>query len=482
MAKRRTQLMTWIASPNARLIVFVLFMICVFLMGGGSRGDIQSLIILRPLSVLFAAFALFQLSGDRWSKRLFPIWFILALMLLAIVQLVPLPPTIWTNIPGREAYAEILQIGEIQAPWRPISVSPSGTINTFFSLFCPLAAMLLYLNVDRRDQSRAIALIIVLMLVSAMFALFQIVGGLGNNLYLYRVTNDGASVGLFANRNHQAVMLASTILILGWYGGSRVSSARFSSLIFYVSFALILIFVPLVLVTGSRAGFLLMVPATLLAILFLFDGRYFRQNRKNKDKLGTSRAGVRGFPNRYIAIAIAVALIAALIGLSIYLSRSLALDRLLIVTSAEEQRASVMPTLFVMLKENFPWGTGFGSFEHVYKAYETPDLMRPEYLNHAHNDWLQFFIEGGLGAFLIAVTGLVWLIRITLPAMPAFFNSRGDRHRATMSIFVLAFLLAASIGDYPLRVPSIMASLGILICVYADSLCDIRDWYRRNSV
>ena len=403
---------------------------------------------------------------------MFPLYIAGALMVLMVLQLIPLPPSIWTASPERQIFADIANIAGIEQPWRPLTLSPSKTLNSLFSLAVPIAAMMLYLNLDRGYRKRVISVIIVLCSISALWAIFQIIGPARGPLYIYRITNFGAGVGLFANRNHQAVVLASTIVMLGWYAGSLRPNVKQAALKFYASNATIFILAPLILIIGSRAGLLLMIPGLVLALFLIYFGEYNLGGTHNKRTTDLSKN--RLFSDRRALLAISILIISGMATASFLLSRSLAFDRLFRGNEVEELRVQLLPTLFTMLKDYMPWGSGFGSFEHVYKIYEPQELLRPNYLNQAHNDWLQYLIEGGIPALLIVICAATWFAaRVWIAAI----NWRGvnpAKYTALMCIAVIGFLLAASIGDYPLRVPSIMALAAVLICVFNDSIGSIQ--------
>lgn len=459
-------------GPEASFWAFVVFFVIVFFTGGGSRDDIQSLLLLRPLAVLFGAYALMVKAPAQWSGRLFPIHVVCILLVLMILQLIPLPPSIWTELPGRQVFADIASIAGIEQPWRPVSLSPSKTMNSLLSLSVPLAAMMLYLNLDREYRKRAVPVVIILCVASALWAIFQVIGSPRGPLYIYRITNFGTGVGLFANRNHQAVILASSIVMLGWYAASLKPSTKQAALKFYGSMITVLVFVPLIFVTGSRAGLILMIPALVLAILFVYFGDYLGERGRSKAR--SSRAKSNLLSDRRIILMVSVVAISGIAVSSVLLSRSAAFDRLLGGSDLEELRLQLLPTLFTMIKEYMPWGSGFGSFEHVYKIHEPQELLNPTYLNHAHNDWLQFVIEGGVPALLIAICTVLWFGKCFWTLTRKWNVYHQARNRGLMCLIVISFLMAASIGDYPLRVPSIMALFGVIVCVFGDSIRSVQ--------
>ena len=476
-AKRKLGKITGkLSAPAVRFYAFVAFIVIVFFTGGGSRDDIQSLLVLRPLAILFCAYALTVNAPEHWKGRMFPLYIAGALLALMVLQLIPLPPSVWTALPERQIFADIADIAGIEQPWRPLTLSPSKTLNSLFALAVPIAAMMLYLNLDRDYRKRVVPVLIILCAISALWAIFQFIGPARGPLYIYRITNFGSGVGLFANRNHQAVMLASSITMLGWYAGSLKPHSKQAALKFFASIATILVFVPLIFITGSRAGVLLMVPALLLALFLVYFGGYYPGVGSGTRRSASSKSHL--LSGRRVLLATGIVAISAMAIASILLSRSLAFDRLFSGNEVEELRWQLLPTFFTMLKDYMPWGSGFGSFEHVYKIYESQELLRPTYLNQAHNDWLQYPIEGGAPALLIAICAILWFIRRLWIGGKNWRSSNPAKYLVLMCLAVILFLLAASIGDYPLRVPIIMAVFAVLVCLFNDGINSVQ---RRDS-
>lgn len=461
-----------LSGREARFYAFAAFFVIAFFTGGGSRDDIQSLLLLRPLAVLFCAYALIVKAPGQWSGRQFPLYIVGALLALMILQLIPLPPSIWTELPERQIFADIANIAGIEQPWRPLSLSPSKTMNSLFSLAVPIAAIMLYLNLDREYRRRAVPVIIVLCAVSALWAIFQLVGSSRGPLYLYRITNSGFGVGLFANRNHQAVILACAVIMLGWYAAFQKPAAKLSPLKFYASISTILVLVPLIFVTGSRAGLLLMIPALILSLFFVYFGSYYAKLITRKEKSRVRKAPL--FSARSVFLMISIIAIVGISVSSMLLSRSTAYDRLFKADGFNELRVQLLPTLFTMLKDYMPFGSGFGSFEHIYKIYEPKELLSPSYLNQAHNDWLQFPIEGGIPAILMAISVFLWFGIRLVRMVRKWRDSGSEKYLCLMSLSVIVFFLIASIIDYPLRVPSVMAVFVVMICVFNDSIRSIQ--------
>lgn len=472
----------WLAkylfNPATALYVFAVFITFTLLMGGGARDDIQSLIILRPLAILFAAYAIiYKLEvGTKWN--FFPLKILITLAAFIIIQLIPLPPDIWTLLPQRQVFAEIATTIGIDQPWRPISLSPSESWNSLFSLSVPLTASILFLNIAPRDRRRAILMIIMIIAASAVWAILQILGPSNGPMYLYNYTNNGVAVGFFANRNHQAVMLTALILFLGWYSIGLQRRTSVNPINISAVIGGILILVPLIFITGSRAGLILMIPALGSALYFLYCGNQLKEKKKtintNPKKQKNWLDLIKLYRSKIIFTSVVIAIIALAIS-SVIFSRSLAYDRLFSNSSVAELRTLITPILLTMSSDFIPLGSGMGSFEHIYRYYEPNDLLRPQYLNQAHNDWLQFIIEGGLFAIAIIIAVFSWTSRQIWTLIIHWKQAGVNRYTALMCIVYFMIIAAASLGDYPLRVPITMLVSMVLATYFALKMQEIRD-------
>lgn len=191
--------------------LFVAFAVLVFLMGGGSRNDIESIGPLRGISCLFLAVALFFQTEKSLRRIAFPLGVIAALAVWMGLQLIPLPPSVWTSLPGRDAIAGLGGLVGLDDVWRPITFSPVKTANSLASLIVPLAGLMLLGLLDEKRWMLLPWVFIAAGVVSALFGIAQVLGG-AEGLYLYQVTNDTSAVGLFANRNHNAIFLVVSLL------------------------------------------------------------------------------------------------------------------------------------------------------------------------------------------------------------------------------------------------------------------------------
>jgi len=421
-------------------------------MGGGARNDIESLILLRPLAVLICGVALATLNRRHIRDHRFLLGFAAALFLVCLLHLVPLPPSVWTSLPGREFIVEIERNAQIEGTWRPLSLVPSATWNALFSLFVPLGALLLAVQLSPEQRERLLPLFLILGMASGLMGLLQVVGDPEGPLYLYRVTNSGAAVGFFANRNHQAIFLACLIPMLAVYASRPASTFEQIRLRFIVGAAAILVLIPFLLVTGSRAGIILGLLG-LVSTPFLYR-RPAVEHASRPARLGPGviGAGLLG--------------VAALGMLTILFGRAEAFNRLMAVgAGSEDNRSLFWRPVADMAWQYFPLGSGVGAFEDVYKIGEPDSLLSINYLNHAHNDWLEVVMTVGVpGMILLAAAAVAWAVG-TWRAWRGPGGSSSRRSHARLGSVCLLMLGLASVGDYPLRAP-FLACFGVVLAVW----------------
>jgi len=416
----------------------------VFILGGGARGDIQSLIILRPAAVLISCLALFTLKREH--IRRYRTLFIIALLTLALIllHLVPLPPALWRSLPGRDFVSNVDATAGLGEVWRPISLTPLATWNAFYSMFVPLGVLLLGAQLSAEDQRYLLRVIIGLGLLSGVLGLMQVLGDPEGSLYFYRVTNNGSAVGLFANRNHQAVLLACLIPMLALLASQETRNSEAARARVYIAVAISFVLVPLILVTGSRAGVALGLLG-LLSVPLLY----------RKPKAGASERRIAA--PRALTIALGILAVMAIAVVTIVLGRAEAFNRIMTPDAVDEIRFKVWGPIARLAWQYFPFGSGIGGFAEVYQVDEPDQMLGINYLNHAHNDWLEVYMTGGLPAsLLLGVAVICWLRCTFLVWRPTTGTPTRDIQFGRLGSILLLMLALASVGDYPLRVPSLV--------------------------
>jgi O-antigen ligase len=411
-------------------------------MGGGSRADIISLIILRPLSAITLVWFALTLKPEAWREIRIPLVLLGFAALLAILQLVPLPPALWHSLPGRSLISQedvLVGFGDI---WRPISLNPDGTLNALYSLFVPFSILLGFAGLDASGRRIVPQVLLALVAISILLSILQITGGQNSKSYLYAITNFGMMVGLFANRNHNALFIACALPLLALLARKWVQSVHGmrSPKVMIGSVAAIGV-LPVLAVVGSRIA--------LVAGLagFIFAGYLFL---RGNDRLAKPLRRYR----KWVVVGAAALIV---IITSVVLTFGNAAQRIGAM-DVSEIRFAIWHASWAVMAHYFPVGSGFGSFDAVYRAGEPLSTIGPSYINHAHNDFLEIAIEGGLPGLVLLAAAIgclaVRVVKIT--------RSRPHvKSTALAGLAIIVILLIGSTTDYPLRVPSLMALLAI---------------------
>lgn len=400
--------------------------------------------LLRPTALVIAALAVFSLKSQNFMQ--FKVIWVLfgATVLLTGLHLAPLPFAWWSKLPGRDVIVAIDQVAGLGQIARPLSMSPDATVNALTSLSIPFAVLLLAVQLNELEHQYILLVVIALATLSGVVGLLQ-ASGAGIEFYPLSTQTSG----LFANRNHQGALLAlmlpmaAAVSVLG-FGSLDSAKARV-----LLSSGLAVIVVPLILVTGSRSAILLLGVAFLFALLIWTSGRKAAQNWKLR------------FAAPFALSASAL----GLVGLTVWASRDVAIDRL--QASGEDLRWPVWQSIIEMLTAYLPWGTGIGSYAEAYQIREPDELLRPTQSNHAHNEVLEIALTAGVpGLMLLAVAVGILVITVwQVFGRNAPITSSATLGRLGCTIAVL--LVMASMTDYPTRTP-ILASILMLASVWAS--------------
>lgn len=424
-----------------------LFILFVFLLGGSARADAASLVVLRPLAFLFLAYAVSSRSQSSWRDYPFLTAIIGFTLALVLLHLLPLPPALWQSLPGRGLISEIDAAAGTQGTWRPITISPQDGLNAALALVVPLAAFAAAARLTSTDRARLAYIFPVVACVGIVLGLLQIQGSNSSPFYFYRVTNDGKMVGLFANRNHFAVLLATMLPFLSYLASTPVrDSGCLQVRILLLVCGGLAVFATLVVI-GSRAGFLLALVASIMATIIY-------RKPEIKSRRHSDRSGALPWAAKY-GRHIVFAGVAAMAASFLFLAQSETMRRLAGTDTGEELRLKVVVPILEMGWKYFPFGSGVGSFVEAYKIDEPSELLNARYLNHAHNDPLEVYLTLGVpGVLLMVVAAVVWL----RSARKVFARKAGASQEVALGRLgaaVTALLALASFLDYPLRTPSL---------------------------
>ncbi|MET4898842.1 O-antigen ligase family protein [Sphingomonadaceae bacterium jetA1] len=419
-----------------------------FLIGGGSRSDIVSLLFLRPVAALIFTLGCWSLTRDALCARPVFLGIVVAILALTILHLVPLPPQLWQSLPGRGIVISIDHATGAGDIWRPLTMTPDEGWNAFYSMFVPLAALVLGLQLSPGQLSRYLPMFIVIGIVSGLVGLGQILGGDYSPLYFYHLANRGLASGIFANRNHGAVYLATMFPMLAVFAAGQPEHGRHARTIRLLAVGIGALMIPFLLVTGSRGGLFAGIVG-LASVPFLY--RPVRSTGKQVSRRRSTMV--------YAAVGGGAL---ALVALTAFMSRAVALQRLLNQDNKSEVRFKVWGPILDMTRDYMPFGSGLGSFVKIFQVNEPDVLLKPTYLNHAHNEILEVLLTLGIPGALLLIVGLG---AFAVAAYRAFRTpvSTSQARFARLGAVITLLIGIGSLGDYPLRTPSMVCLLMIAL-------------------
>lgn len=423
----------------------LIFLVLSLALGGGSRIELVGPVLLRCISIAMLTWFCWPGFGQTQKLSLPVMAFVAAVLALPLVQLIPLPWSVWTVVPGRSLAKSVYDVIDTQ-PWQPLSLTPERTLNAFMALLPPLAAFLIASRLDDKGATRLWLVLALAAGLSALMGILQVIGGPGSKLYLYSITNSDSSVGFFSNANHHALFLCAGIIAAFRWMSLQIAGRRQVAKE-PILFAVLLVVVMLVSIplTLSRAGFVMAIVALVVGLSFV-GPQTFKIDPKVYQR------------GRLVAILLVLAAF-ALVAVQGMLQDNGERD------IASDARLRALPQMLSMAGQMFPVGSGLGSFDAVFRSRETMATIGPTYLNNAHNDLLQIVIEAGLGAAALAVVFAVWWAQRAFQLWRSAEGRGASIKHGRAASAIVGLALAHSLVDYPLRTPAMAVVFGFCVAM-----------------
>lgn len=456
----------WEKRPSVAFSLCAFTLLASLLLGGGTRGGFLSDAILELIAIPVFLLTLTSLIATPWKQsNRSAAWALLlccAIALLPLLQLIPLPPWVWERLPHRQDMIMVFGLVGRQPPWLPISVAPNGTWLSALSLLPPLAVFLGVIQLNYRERRLMSLFFLAVGVVAAMVGLLQVAQGSSSPLRFFALTNQSEAVGFFANRNHFAALLYVLVMFASawateaaftagsWRDLRSLQSSSFAVLT--ASLLVLIVVMAAETITRSRAGLGLM-------IIGMFGGIALPLSDRRRT------AGAAAVKLMVGAVAV-VTLLAVQFALYRILD-SFALDPL------EGARPIFAKNTITAAMAYMPFGSGFGTFMSIYPMFErAQDTLANTYANHAHNDFLEVWLEGGIGAVAILAGFLCWFV-LRLRAMwsrPARGMREIDVLLGRAATVAIGLTIAHCFVDYPLRTDAMMAALAFCCALLIEPL------------
>lgn len=414
-----------------------LFLTACILLGGATAGGAMANFFLQLLAIVLLLVLAWR-HGTAIAPRPARPLLILAACAAAWLcfTLIPLPASLWHGLPGREEVAA--GFGMIGSPLSalPTSLAPDDTIAALLALLPPLAMYLCLVAAPVQSRRDPVVVLIALTLASIVLGVMQQVSGYRSNLYIYDIVSRGGATGFFANRNHLATLCLMALPFVAALAAAPRAGAEPQRGAAPVWLASLLFLVVGALLTQSLAGWLLLVPSLMGSLLV------YRWRRREAP------------PRALLPLTLAAAAVAVAMALVVPFPN--AADRLGEARSGDRQES--MRLTWDAAQDYLPLGSGFGSFTQVYPQYEPAARVSNTFVNHAHNDYLELLLEGGLPALALVAGFLFWWVR---RARWVWTRANDADPLARAGSVAVAVLLAHSFVDYPARTAAIAAVVAL---------------------
>lgn len=416
------------------------YFILVFVTGGNAQlhGWVDALVQLLGLPIL--GFGLWRLAGQSGSRtRTLGLVAMAAVAGLPWLQLLPLPQAWWLWAPARQSLAQDLAAAGVHDYATTWSLTPATTLRSALLLLPALALFAWVLGSDTRTQRRLLAWCVALPIASLFLGFLQQSDPQSSLLHFYPEWA-GVMWGTFINHNHQATaMLAGLGVCLSFTVGAINTQEPAADRTRnpwppIIAGSILLLCLPL---TESRAA--VAISAMMLAAAAGMAFVVFRRS-------GRGRVGP-------LALAVAAAL--AVLGVSAAIGW-------MKVDEVDEIRWIMRHAAFALGILHLPWGSGIGSYSPIFLQALPQPLLMPKYMNMAHNDWVQAWLEAGVAGVLVAATCGVALVACALSALRM---RAGDSRLIWSGLLGIFAILVHSIVDYPLRTPAMVSVTALLAAI-----------------
>jgi O-antigen ligase len=431
----------------------------------------------QPLTYTLMEFAVFlavllllwrQTRQGEIALRL-PLWPVL-FVLWALVQLLPLPSFVigWIS-PARLLDPSLSGLAPGQWVWTALSIYPHDSVVALAKFLAYLGAFLLAacLYDSRKRRSTLLRILILLGCFEAVYGIVQYLTG-WQKIFTYTKQFDlQEATGTYINRSHFAGLLELTlpfVVALLFYSFGLWSEGRHvdlntppavrrgspgSQLLFYVF--VLLIMVMAVLFSRSRMGIL----ATLFSILFMFLAALVRLKVGRRAWMG----GVFLFLFCVLAYAIWIGLGPVLARFEpAYESGYLQM----------EGRISIWRDTLQLVRDYPLTGAGLGTFGLAFRHYQTTAVNF--YVDHAHNDYLEFAADTGLlGGALLFLPIFYLCLRMIIS-----FLTDPRRYRPAVTLGCIGStlgMLIHSATDFNLQIPANALIFAVVLGIGYKAAC-----------
>ena len=367
------------------------------------------------------------------------------LLLMPLVQLLPVPFSVWAALPGHDAFAQALQIVGEAPGWRTVSLHSAATQYSWLALVPCAAAFLVVRQADVATMRRLAIVLVAVGCAEAILGVMQAGMPAGSAINFGNPYGGGAATGTYINKNHFAGMIAMVLpMLLALWAiemlpvvtrrgevlreHPRNADIKFAMRALFSAAAVLLLLA--LMLSRSRAGIAVGLVAFGLAVVALVW------------RVATSQVRM------VLALLVSGAmLLAAYIGLTPAMERFAPNDLWVQSGTRVELAAATLRAAFDFL----PFGSGLGTFADVFRRYQGGSVAG--FADHAHNDYAELILELGVaGIAIVALLGVAYAMR-----WPVVLRQRASRRLRFMQVAAGLGMLAMivhGIFDFNFHIPA----------------------------
>lgn len=454
-----------VASPGSRplpgtALCMVLLALSMVLGGGGTVNPQTEMI----LEVCTGLIIIPLVASTKWQRGLGSIQAPALLLgglvlLIPVLQLIPLPPSVWQSLPGRSVEIQSLALIGAENSWMPLTMAPARTFASLLAMICPVLFMLQVSRLSHRGRGWLCAVIVGIGALSLVVGVLQLSHTAGFDWSLYSEYSEGFLVGFQANRNAQADILLAAMLASGALASARLGHGRSGPLTWTALTLSLASLLTGLIMTGSRTGIALGVVALGFIGLML------------QPRLGKGRAVFYGLAGTVVAAIVSAGLLLQLQSIQKVVAR---------FSFTREARWDLWADTWHAAQQVWPFGSGIGTIVPMLEAAERLEVVDPTRPVRAHNDWLEWTLEAGLPGLVVLAVVFAVLGFLIVRAIIEVRRQDAASSRRAQVIFACGFLMIEAlhaIVDYPMR----SMSLAMLAAVAAAFLLDPAATQRKQS-
>lgn len=352
-------------------------------------------------------------------------WLLLGGFALTVLQLTPLPPAVYAALPGRGSVLADLAVAGLDPGWRPMSLDIAGTVRALLAWQLFGAMWWLCIGLDEAARMRLVHCTVMVAVVLALWGCVE---------SLSKADTTGAAAA-FANRNHFATFMA---MVIPMSMATTLKRGAPTGMAWTGTACAVLLLLAAAL-SYSRTGFVLAAGAFLASLAFLHRGAVSRPDARMRRMVAGAALGA--------------GVMAVLV-----LARTKLLARFM-EDPVRDLRWQYLEWGLPATRDQFPWGSGLGSFRWVYQGYEPAHALSEfNFATHAHNELLELAIESGPAGLLLAAL----FVTLASVGMARAWRGGPDAVLARAAAVSCTVPLLHSLVDFPLRTAACSALLALV--------------------